>query len=100
MICTKYGDLHNTPLTIEVKDNRIVDLHCDHKELLEDFRAYTSTDENSNRVGEFGIGTNKSPASTAPSVILMPSTPAQTGFPKHTSTASAATSTSGSTVSR
>jgi aminopeptidase len=57
-LCSKYGDLHDTPLTIEVKDNRIVDLHCDHKELPEDFRAYTSTDENSNRVGEFAIGTN------------------------------------------
>jgi aminopeptidase len=57
-LCTKYGDLHDAPLTIEVKENRIVDLHCDHKELLEDFRAYTSTDENSNRVGEFAIGTN------------------------------------------
>jgi aminopeptidase len=57
-LCTKYGDLRDMPLTIEVKDNRIVDLHCDHKELLEDFRAYTSTDENSNRVGEFAIGTN------------------------------------------
>jgi len=54
----KYGDLHDAPLTIEVKDNRIVDLRCDHKELLEEFRAYTSTDENSNRVGEFAIGTN------------------------------------------
>src|SRR6266566_795200 len=57
-LCNKYGDLHDTPLTIEVKNNRIVDLHCDHKELLEDFRAYTSMDENSNRVGEFAIGTN------------------------------------------
>src|ERR1700686_349868 len=57
-LCSKYGDLHHTPLTIEVKDNRIVDLACDNKELLEDFRAYTSTDENSNRGGEFAIGTN------------------------------------------
>jgi aminopeptidase len=57
-LCQKYGDLHDAPLTIEVKDNRIVNLRCDHKELLEDFRAYTSTDENSNRVGEFAIGTN------------------------------------------
>jgi leucyl aminopeptidase (aminopeptidase T) len=57
-LCAKYGDLHDAPLTIEVRDNRIVDLACDHKELLEDFRAYTSTDENSNRVGEFAIGTN------------------------------------------
>ena len=57
-LCQKYGDLHDAPLTIEVKNNRIVDLRCDHKELLEEFRAYTSTDENSNRVGEFAIGTN------------------------------------------
>ncbi len=57
-LCNKYGDLHDAPLTIEVENNRIVDLRCDHKELLEDFRAYTSTDENSNRVGEFAIGTN------------------------------------------
>lgn len=57
-LCTKYGDLHDAPLTIEVKNNRIVDLRCDHTELLEEFTAYTSVDENSNRVGEFAIGTN------------------------------------------
>jgi aminopeptidase len=57
-LCTKYGDLQETPLTIEVRDNRIADLRCDDNELLEEFRAYTSTDENSNRVGEFAIGTN------------------------------------------
>ncbi len=57
-LCAKYGDLQDTPLIIEVRDNRIVDLRCKDKELLEEFRAYTSTDENSNRVGEFAIGTN------------------------------------------
>ena len=57
-LCSKYGDLHDAPLTINVRDNRIVDLACAHMDLLEDFRAYTSTDENSNRVGEFAIGTN------------------------------------------
>lgn len=57
-LCSKYGDLRNAPLTIEVRDNRIVDLSCDDKALLEEFRAYTSADENSNRVGEFAIGTN------------------------------------------
>ena len=57
-LCSKYGDLQDTPLTIEVRDNRIVELACENKELLEEFRAYTSTDENSNRVGEFAIGTN------------------------------------------
>lgn len=57
-LCQKYGDLQNTPLTIEVESNRIRDLRCANTELLEEFRAYTSTDENSNRVGEFAIGTN------------------------------------------
>src|SRR5256885_9907781 len=57
-LCSKYGDLRDAPLTIAVADNRIVDLRCENKELLDDFRAYTSTDENSNRVGEFAIGTN------------------------------------------
>src|SRR5437588_3556660 len=57
-LCSKYGDLRDTPLTIQVADNRIVELRCENKELLDDFRAYTSTDENSNRVGEFAIGTN------------------------------------------
>jgi aminopeptidase len=57
-LCSKYGDLRDTPITIQVRDDRIVDLACDNTELLEEFRAYTSTDENSNRVGEFAIGTN------------------------------------------
>lgn len=57
-LCAKYGDLKETPLTIEIKDSRIVKMTCDNKELLEEFTAYTMTDENSNRVGEFAIGTN------------------------------------------
>ena len=57
-LCQKYGDIQATPLTIEIKDNRIVSLACSNDELLEEFRAYTSTDENSNRVGEFAVGTN------------------------------------------
>ena len=57
-LCQKYGDIQETPLQIEVKNNRICYLQCENKELLEEFRAYTSTDENSNRVGEFAVGTN------------------------------------------
>lgn len=57
-LCQKYGDIEATPLTIEIENNRIRDLRCENKELLEEFRAYTSTDENSNRVGEFAVGTN------------------------------------------
>jgi aminopeptidase len=57
-LCRKYGDLRGTPLTIEVKDARIAGLDCANEELLEEFRRYTATDENSDRVGEFAIGTN------------------------------------------
>jgi aminopeptidase len=57
-LCEKYGDLINTPLVIEINNSRIVSLKCDNKELLDEFTAYTMTDENSNRVGEFAIGTN------------------------------------------
>jgi len=57
-LCGKYGDLAATPLSIEIRDNRIAGLECDNGELLAEFRAYTRTDENSDRVGEFAIGTN------------------------------------------
>ncbi len=57
-LCRKYGDLRDAPLTIEIRDARIVDLRCANRELLDEFARYTSTDENSNRVGEFAIGTN------------------------------------------
>ena len=57
-LCAKYGDLKETPLTIDIRDNRIAALACANRQLLEEFRRYTSTDENSDRVGEFAIGTN------------------------------------------
>ena len=57
-LCEKYGDLQDTPLTIEIANSRIKHLDCANKELLDEFVRYTATDENSNRVGEFAIGTN------------------------------------------
>ena len=57
-LCRKYGDLRETPLTIDIRDGRIAGLECANRELLEEFRQYTATDENSDRVGEFAIGTN------------------------------------------
>ncbi len=57
-LCEKYGDLKPSPLKIEIENNRIVGMDCDNDELLREFRDYTSTDENSNRIGEFAIGTN------------------------------------------
>jgi aminopeptidase len=57
-LCRKYGDIKATPLTIDIVGNRIAQLACANGELLEEFRSYTSTDANSDRVGEFAIGTN------------------------------------------
>ncbi len=57
-LCAKYGNLRETPLTIRVEGNRLVSADSDNKELVEEFWNYTHTDENSDRVGEFAIGTN------------------------------------------
>ena len=57
-LCARYGLLAATPLTIEIAQNRIVSCSSENKALEADFWAYTHTDENSDRVGEFAIGTN------------------------------------------
>ncbi len=57
-LCAKYGDLRDTPLTIQIDGNRLTSAHSANKELEAEFWAYTHTDENSDRVGEFAIGTN------------------------------------------
>jgi len=57
-LCAKFGDLKDTPLTLEVKGNRLTNASSTNKELENDFWQYTHRDENSDRVGEFAIGTN------------------------------------------
>ena len=57
-LCAKFGDLRENPLTIRIDGNRLVEAHSANRELQEDFWRYTHTDENSDRVGEFAIGTN------------------------------------------
>ena len=57
-LCAKFGSLRENPLTIRVKGNRLTEAHSANRELEDDFWAYTHTDENSDRVGEFAIGTN------------------------------------------
>jgi aminopeptidase len=57
-LCAKYGDLRDNPLTIRVDRSRVVEAHSSNHELEEEFWKYTHTDENSDRVGEFAIGTN------------------------------------------
>jgi aminopeptidase len=57
-LCAKFGDLQQTPLTIRIQGNRLTEAHSSNRELENDFWRYTHTDENSDRVGEFAIGTN------------------------------------------
>jgi leucyl aminopeptidase (aminopeptidase T) len=57
-LCAKFGDLRHEPLTIRMKANRLTEAFSENKELEQDFWKYTHTDENSDRVGEFAIGTN------------------------------------------
>jgi aminopeptidase len=57
-LCAKYGDLAATPLTLHIEGNRLRAAECSNTELRDEFWAYTHTDENSDRVGEFAIGTN------------------------------------------
>jgi aminopeptidase len=57
-LCAKYGDLAAAPLTLTVKGNRLTEASSDNKDLEQDFWQYTHRDGNSDRVGEFAIGTN------------------------------------------
>ncbi len=57
-LCAKFGDLVKTPLTLKVERNRLTEACCDNEELRQEFWNYTHRDENSDRVGEFAIGTN------------------------------------------
>jgi aminopeptidase len=57
-LCAKFGDLRHQPLTIRMKANRLTEAFSENKELEQDFWKYTHTDDNSDRVGEFAIGTN------------------------------------------
>jgi aminopeptidase len=57
-LCERFGSLADAPLTVVVRNNRLVDAHSDNSTLRDAFWTYTHTDENSDRVGEFAIGTN------------------------------------------
>jgi leucyl aminopeptidase (aminopeptidase T) len=57
----RYGSLESTPIHIEVENGRAVkeSIQCDNEQLLFEFTRYLfENDRNSNRVGEFAIGTN------------------------------------------
>ncbi len=57
-LCARYGILQATPLTIEIAGNRITACSSENKEMEHEFWATRIRDANSDRVGEFAIGTN------------------------------------------
>jgi aminopeptidase len=57
-LCAKYGDLRETPMTIGIKDSRMTHVSSSNRGLEKEFWHYCHTDLNSDRVGEFAIGTN------------------------------------------
>src|SRR5437899_3377140 len=57
-LCAKFGSLRENPLTIRVKVNRSTEAHSANSQLNAVVWQYTHTDENSDRVGEFAVGTN------------------------------------------
>lgn len=57
-LCERFGSLEATPLTVRIRNNRLTEAYSVNKELEQAFWTYTHTDENSDRVGEFAIGTN------------------------------------------
>jgi leucyl aminopeptidase (aminopeptidase T) len=57
-LCARYGILEAAPLTIEIAGNRITACSSENTQLRDEFWEYTHRDPNSDRVGEFAIGTN------------------------------------------
>lgn len=57
-LCERFGLLAATPLTVRIAGSRLTEVHCQNRSLEDAFWQYTHTDENSDRVGEFAIGTN------------------------------------------
>lgn len=57
-LCDRYGLLQRTPLTLHIEKSRLVSAESPNRQLRDDFWAYTHTDAESDRVGEFAIGTN------------------------------------------
>jgi leucyl aminopeptidase (aminopeptidase T) len=56
----KYGIMTNSPLRIRVKNSRadLTNIETKNQELKKELQAYMKTDENSDRLGEFALGTN------------------------------------------
>lgn len=50
--------LEKSPVTLTIDNSRITSIKCRNKKIVDELKAYVSKDSNSNRIGEFAIGTN------------------------------------------
>ena len=104
-LCAKFGSLRESPLTIHMKGNRLTEAHSENRELEDDFWRYTHSEENSDRVGEFAIGTNIDLKDVIGQILQDEKypgvhTPAQNGTQRHALMSWDESSTSGWTTSR
>jgi len=54
----KFGLVGSTPIYMDIKNGYVQELSCANKEIEAELNKYVKKVENSNRVGELGIGTN------------------------------------------
>lgn len=54
----RFWVIEKTPLTLHIKDSRVIEMQCENQEILQEMINYIKTDENSNRIWEFAIWTN------------------------------------------
>jgi|SRR3989344_1708625 len=55
----KYGSLAKNPITWHIENSRVVEVSCPkNKRLEKEFSSFILHDKNSNRIGEFAVGTN------------------------------------------
>lgn len=57
---SKFGFLDKTPVRMEINNGRVTKIDCANSGLQKEFSQYVfESDENSSRIGEIGIGTNR-----------------------------------------
>lgn len=54
----KYGVIAKNPLYVKIKNGRVIKITCKNKKLEKELKNYLKQDRNSNRIGEFALGTN------------------------------------------
>lgn len=54
----KYGDLKDSPVSVEIEQNYLKRVTCPNDEIAQEFWHYTHSTPNANRVGEIAVGTN------------------------------------------